>query len=391
MAQIQKGDTFTDGQQVTGARLNQLVDSAVILPNIISDQSVIGVPASDDKVLLYHNDDATLKKADLSDILGANIPIVSSSIYGGGGESMTINPDGVNKTASACAFNSFNSNKTVLVTSTNHGLQTGQFIQIYGSSDSAYNGNVVITWSNTNAFQYNVLTAGTSASGTLNYTTFDPAFFTLFVKSNESVIGNKYVSGGAYIGSDFVVGGNSYVSGNLTVNGITQLNGTVNIPTIPTSNDNAANKAYVDGSVAKVYIKNGQSTGDFTGSTSTEKTVYITPTLPTPPSDETWIFEFYFTVTGGNGQDANTRATGNATKGRLYKNTSQIQEQSLSAGTMYFTTGTFCFTHSLTSADVGVTLSLKLINQYSLMYNPWYIVKMTKVKTAQLSNINTYL
>ena len=30
MAQLTKGDTFTDGQQVTGARLNQLVDSAVL-------------------------------------------------------------------------------------------------------------------------------------------------------------------------------------------------------------------------------------------------------------------------------------------------------------------------------------------------------------------------
>ena len=55
MAQLQKGDTFADGQQVTGTRLNQLVDAAVILPNVITDQQIVGVLAQDDKLLVYQN------------------------------------------------------------------------------------------------------------------------------------------------------------------------------------------------------------------------------------------------------------------------------------------------------------------------------------------------
>ena len=41
MAQFSKGDTFVDGQQVTGARLNQLVDSAVLLIGAITEQTTM--------------------------------------------------------------------------------------------------------------------------------------------------------------------------------------------------------------------------------------------------------------------------------------------------------------------------------------------------------------
>ena len=60
MAQIQKGDTFQDGELVTGSRLNQLVDSAIILPEFISAKSTpTGGLVLDDKfVLAYVEGDA---------------------------------------------------------------------------------------------------------------------------------------------------------------------------------------------------------------------------------------------------------------------------------------------------------------------------------------------
>ena len=41
MAQLSKGDTFADGQQLTATRLNQLVDSSQILVGAITEQTAI--------------------------------------------------------------------------------------------------------------------------------------------------------------------------------------------------------------------------------------------------------------------------------------------------------------------------------------------------------------
>lgn len=226
MAQIQKGDTFADGQQVTGARLNQLVDSATILPNIISDQQILGVLSSDDKLLVYQNSEGELKQADVSNVLNSNIPITVSEINSQQFSELKLTPSYLQVSASSVAFTTFNSNKIVVVGNNSYGLEAGQFVQIYGSSDSAYNGNFVITYSNGSMFQYNVLVAGTAGSGTLNYSTNNDMFATLFIKGNESVIGNQYISSGSYIGSDSVVGGNSYVIGNQTITGNLTVTGT---------------------------------------------------------------------------------------------------------------------------------------------------------------------
>ena len=111
MAQIQKGDTFADGQQVTGARLNQLIDSATILPNIITDQTNIATNevASNDTMLVYDNSATALREATASDLLNSNIPITTSSvttssITGGAGVNLVITPASTYKVDVAGAF-----------------------------------------------------------------------------------------------------------------------------------------------------------------------------------------------------------------------------------------------------------------------------------------------
>lgn len=80
MSQISKGDTFADGQQVTGTRLNQLVDSAILLVGSISEQTSIatnGVAGTDEVPI---NDGGLLKKAQVSDLLNSNLAITSATV-----------------------------------------------------------------------------------------------------------------------------------------------------------------------------------------------------------------------------------------------------------------------------------------------------------------------
>lgn len=104
MAQISKGDTFTNGEQVTGARLNQLVDSATLLVGAITDQPNItaGTLEATDSTIV--NDSGTLKEATIGDILGSNLPIVTSSITGGAGVDITVTPAATKKFDVAGAF-----------------------------------------------------------------------------------------------------------------------------------------------------------------------------------------------------------------------------------------------------------------------------------------------
>lgn len=92
MAQISKGDTFVDGQQVTGSRLNQLVDSAQLLVGAITDQPNITantLEATDSTIV---NDAGVLKEATIGDILNSNLPITTSSINGVAGADIVVVP-----------------------------------------------------------------------------------------------------------------------------------------------------------------------------------------------------------------------------------------------------------------------------------------------------------
>jgi len=92
MAQISKGDTFTDGQQVTGARLNQLVDSSVLLVGAITDQPSITANTLEATDTTIVNDAGVLKEATIGDFLNSNLPISTSSVTGGAGVDIVLTP-----------------------------------------------------------------------------------------------------------------------------------------------------------------------------------------------------------------------------------------------------------------------------------------------------------
>ena len=112
MAQISKGDTFVDGQQVTGARLNQLVDASTLLVGAITDQPSITantLEATDSTIV---NDAGVLKEATIGDILNSNLPISTSSITGGAGVDITVTPAAGQKMDVGGAFEANSSNAT---------------------------------------------------------------------------------------------------------------------------------------------------------------------------------------------------------------------------------------------------------------------------------------
>ena len=222
MAQISKGDTFTDGQQVTGARLNQLVDSASLLAGAITDQPNItaGTVASGDSVLLYDLSATALREANVSDVLGSNVPVVTSSITAGNTNDILITPnDGV--IVSGLAYTS-GDGLTVTVTSAAHTLAVGQVILIAGAG-TGYNGTFRVATILTNSFTYVMTTAATAGSGTLNYTkkglVKNPA--------NKSIAGNLYVDGSAVIAGATLQTGDVTQTGSVTQTGTVTNSGTL--------------------------------------------------------------------------------------------------------------------------------------------------------------------
>ena len=94
MPQFSKGDTFADGQQVTGVRLNGLVDNATALPGLITDQTNLtaNTVASGDSVLLHDLSAGALREATAGDLLNSNLPITTSSVSGVSGSDITVTP-----------------------------------------------------------------------------------------------------------------------------------------------------------------------------------------------------------------------------------------------------------------------------------------------------------
>ena len=117
MAQISKGDTFTNGEQVTGARLNQLVDSSTLLVGAITDQPSITANTLEATDTTIVNDAGTLKEATIGDILNSNLPITASSvttsaINGVTGANIAVAPASGQKFDVNGAFESTTSNTT---------------------------------------------------------------------------------------------------------------------------------------------------------------------------------------------------------------------------------------------------------------------------------------
>jgi len=207
MAQILKGDTFADNQQLTAARLNQLVDSATVTVNIITDQTPVdaGTVTASDSTIINHA--GVIKEALISDIIASNIPIVTSSITGGTGSDITVTPQSSSSVVGN-TYTSANGLTVVVTTLVAHGLAVNQIITISGAS-AGYNGLFKITAVTTLTFTYVMLIAATIGSGSCTY-----------VKSaTEKVVGNVVVTGSSFINGGQDVVGDVEVRGNFEVVG----------------------------------------------------------------------------------------------------------------------------------------------------------------------------
>jgi len=293
MPQIQKGDTFADGQQVTGARLNQLIDSATILPAIITDQTNLtaNTVATGDSVLLYDLSATALREATASDLLNSNIAVTTSSITGGANSDITITPN--DATIVSGATYTSGDGLTVVVTSNAHGLAVGQVVLI-SSAGTGYNGTFRLTAVTTNTFTYVMTTAATAGSGSLSFTRKG----TVKNTANKTISGNLYVDGnavitGTTINTGAVTNANTVtntgaVTMNSTLSVIGNVLGALNIPTAPTSGNHATNKTYVDGTVSKtangwVILPNGLiiQWGAYLNSNSNGATITFPIAFPT--------------------------------------------------------------------------------------------------------------
>ena len=316
MPQLNKGDTFADGQQVTGVRLNNLVDGATILPGIITDQTNItaNTIASGDSILLYDLSATALREANVSDVLGSNLPITTSAVTAGANNDILITPnDGVIVTGQT--YTSANG-LTVTVTSTAHLLTVGQVILVTAAG-TGYNGTFRVATVLTNSFTYVMTTAATAGSGTLSYTkkamVNNPA--------NESIAGTLYVDG------TLAVAGTSTFTGNATFTAGVGGTSAIKIATGTTAERPASPVAgqlrfNTTSGALEVYSGTGWINGVTSGSANFDGTVNITGAIQYNGKPVYGVYEWYdaynFVASGTHvgyvGQKLETTAA-NHTKG----------------------------------------------------------------------------
>ena len=266
MAQFQSPETYVDGQQVTATRLNNQTNGAIALPGLITDQTNItaNTVASGDSVLLYDLSATALREANVSDVLGSNVPVTTSAVTGGANSDVVVTPnDGTIVTGQA--YTSADG-LTVTVTSTAHGLVVGQVILV-ASAATGYNGTFLVATVATNSFTYVMTTAATPGSSTLSYTKKG----SVRNAGNETVAGSLFVDGNVEVAGATTQTGAVTQTGTVNVTGAIQYNGTpvfglyeISEETVPYS---------VQTSVANTYM------------------VQFTSASYTKPSDEIWRVE----------------------------------------------------------------------------------------------------
>jgi hypothetical protein len=179
MTQISKGQTFADGQQVTGLRLNQLVDQSTLLVGAITEQPSITANTLQSTDSTIVNDGGVLKEATIGDILNSNLPITPSSINNA--LELTVNvTDGASVTGVSYSATWVSGVGTIVVTSVAHGMTTNNFVNITsatgdisGKGTGLYRISSVTTnsFTLTSTLKFVPVTSSwdNPSSGTLNY------------------------------------------------------------------------------------------------------------------------------------------------------------------------------------------------------------------------------
>lgn len=214
--QIDKGYDFQTGQLVTADNLDNLVQQATLLKGAISEQpeQTETLEGSDQLLVNDVSDSLAIKpkKATLTQIMSANLP-VTTGIVNGGGDLSVANTDGPLVTATGYTHVA---NNVVTVASPSHELLVGDFIEITcvslsGDNGSKFGGLVeVLTVPNVNSFTYEVSGTVTASSGTCTWKKSGRTKF----NANVQVL------------DDLIVDGNTTLKGNLKI----ESNGSVLMP-----------------------------------------------------------------------------------------------------------------------------------------------------------------
>jgi hypothetical protein len=293
MAQFQSPETYVDGQQVTATRLNNQTNGAIVLPGVITDQTNItaNTVASGDSVLLYDLSATALREANVSDVLGSNVPVTTSAVTAGANSDIVVTPnDGTIVTGQA--YTSADG-LTVTVTSTAHGLVVGQVILVTAAA-TGYNGTFRVATVATNSFTYVMTTAATPGSSTLSYTKKG----SVRNAGNESIAESLFVAGNAVISGTTGIVGATTISGALTSSGTANFTGAIQYDGTP---------VYSLSSVSEVTVPFNQadaSTGALYASTCNQWRVITSLTSQTKTDKEIWVIEadfplVYYTWAGG--------------------------------------------------------------------------------------------
>lgn len=277
MPQISKGDTFADTQQLTATRLNQLVDSATLQAGCISEQTALSpvksLEASDTMLV---NDGGVLKKATLTDVLGSDIPVVTSEIDAGDKKDIKVdvyNGDPV----LGSSYASSNGSTVVVTTLAAHELIVGQFVTISGAG-SGYNGTFKITAVSSNTFTYildaEIVDANgnpVAGSGLCTFTKIG----TVNVTGNTSISGRLEVDGKTKFKND------TYVDGAFEAKGLVEFN------IEPTIGGKAIPQLY---EITEVAVP-AKSWGTTNSNTPNTWDAMWTSATFVKPEDEMWVIE----------------------------------------------------------------------------------------------------
>lgn len=189
MPQISKGDTFANSQQLTAARLNQLVDSASLLVGAITEQPSITANTLESTDSTLVNDAGVLKKATIGDILNSGISVKTSALNANANSDIIVAPnDAVAVLGSS--YVSANGINVTVTTLAPHGLSVNNVVEISGAG-AGYNGAFRITAVTSTTFQYAVFTTAVP--------TASPVSCTYTRKGSAIVNGSEVVSQNLFV------------------------------------------------------------------------------------------------------------------------------------------------------------------------------------------------